>query len=67
MVARGYASVKRYINKEWESLSESERKEKSELKLQGKPLFELETGDSFLKAIEKFAEFAEKSGGFTIN
>lgn len=65
-IARGYVSVKRFINDQWEALDEAERIESEQLKINGKPLYEQQTGDGFLELIEKFAEFAERSGGFCI-
>lgn len=65
-VARGYISVKRFINKEWAELPEERRKVDMEAKYDGRPLYNLETAEHFLTRLEKFADFAEKSGGFQI-
>lgn len=68
LVARGYVSVKKFINKEWEELSESERKLHKEIKsiVDNRLIYNQQTSNEFLSKIELFADFAEKSGGFCI-
>lgn len=67
-VARGYISVQRYVNKEWEQLSEEQAKECE----QANERFAWKTyrgkmHEDHLVWLEKFADWAEKSKGFTIN
>lgn len=67
-IARGFISVQRFINKEWEAMPEDERKRGQEMKSHDgvNPLYKTGWHEDQLKKIEKFAEFAEKSGGFRI-
>jgi len=71
-VAQGYISVKRFINKQYEEMSEEKKEHFKSAKYFGdegivKKLYEQPTSEDFLLKLEKFAEFSEKSGGFTIN
>jgi hypothetical protein len=68
LVAKGYVSVKEFINKEWQSLPEETRlRHKNAPCLDStRPLYIPEVGEEFLTKIRKFAEFAEKSKGFRI-
>ena len=65
-IARGYISVKEFINKEWAELSEEDREREKNFKYEGKLLYMPETGEKFLEQLRKFADFAEKSKGFRI-
>ncbi|HAH24960.1 MAG TPA: hypothetical protein DCL77_14600 [Prolixibacteraceae bacterium] len=69
MVARGFISVKEFINKEWQEMTEEDREFKKKFAESWKgnrPLYLPETGQRFLDEVKKFAEFAEKSKGFKI-
>jgi hypothetical protein len=69
MVARGFISVKEYINKEWLELSEEKReveKKFTDSWSGNRPIYLPETGQHFLDQLNKFADFAEKSEGFRI-
>lgn len=61
-VARGYVSVHRYVNKLYEEMAPEKRE-----KYEGNPNYVQPHNEVFLKQLEEFADFAEKSGGFTIN
>ena len=61
-VARGYVSVQRFVNKEWEALSEEDLKYWEASHYCRKKMHE-----DHLKFLEKFADWAEQSRGFTIN
>lgn len=61
--ARGYISVKKFINNQYDEISKEKRNQYESYK----DLYIQPTGVDFLNAIEEFADFAEKSGGFTIN
>lgn len=70
-VARGYISVKRFINKQYEEASDEQKNNwKSALyygeKRLVKKLYEQEVSEDLLLKIEKFADFAENSNGFAI-
>ena len=66
-IARGYVFVKKFINQKWDELSENERKTDLEVKgHDGLPLYNKPINEEFLKSLEKFADFAEKSNGFRI-
>ena len=69
MVARGFISVKKYINKEWQEMTEEDREYAKKFATQwegNRPIYLPETGQKFLDEIQKFADFAEKSRGFKI-
>lgn len=68
MVARGFVSVQRFIKKTWDEMPEDERKRTQEIKNHDgtKPLYKQAWHEDRLKMIEKFAEFAEQSKGFSI-
>lgn len=71
-ISRGYISVKKLINSKYESMTEIEKKETLSAKYYGEKgliqnLYEHPVDESFLKYLEKFADFAEKSQGFEIH
>jgi hypothetical protein len=67
-VARGYVSVQRYVNKEWEELTEEQVKE-CELSNERHSfkIYRPKMHEDHLKWLEKFADWAEKSKGFSIH
>ncbi|HTG56474.1 MAG TPA: hypothetical protein VL943_09415, partial [Niabella sp.] len=66
-VARGYISVQRFVNKEWEALPAETIKEYEQANDQHSfKIYRLKMHEDHLKWLEKFADFAEKSGGFSI-
>lgn len=67
-VARGYVSVQRFVNKEWEVLSEEEAKQCEESNNRHSfKIYRSKMHEDHLVWLEKFADWAEKSKGFTIN
>ena len=67
-VGRGFVSVQRFINKEWESLSETERLSSENAKNhKGEPLYRSKWAEEMLVQIEEICDFFEKSNGFSIN
>lgn len=67
MCARGFVSVNRFLNKEWDEIEESERERMKITKgYDGKDLYNQGWAEDRLLQIENFAEFAEQSGGFKI-
>lgn len=67
-VARGYISVQRFVNKEWEQLPPETVKEYEEANNRHSfKIYRPKMHEDHLKWLEKFAEWAEKSKGFTIN
>jgi hypothetical protein len=67
-VAMGYVTVQRFVNKEWDELPETERSYYENAKSLGEqPLYRGKMHEDHLKFLEKFADWAEKSKGFTIN
>ena len=67
-IARGFISVNRFINKEWETYPEDERKRLQEtMAYNNVPLYKTGWHEDRLKQLESFAEFAEKSKGFKID
>jgi len=68
-ILRGYISVQRFVNKEWEAVPEEEKKMQKDAKIigSGTPLYRGEVHEDVLVRYEKFAEFAEKSKGFSIH
>lgn len=68
MIARGYVSVQRYVNKEWAEIPESDVKQYEESTCyNGQPTYRKKMHEGHLVFLEKFADWAEKSKGFTIN
>lgn len=70
-VCRGYVSVKRFINKQYEDASDEQKNSWKSALYQGeeglvKKLYEQEVSEDFLAKLEEFAEFAEQSNGFGI-
>jgi len=65
-IARGYISVKEFINKEWDNLTEEARENQENFKFEGKSIYNPKTGDKLLNDLRRFADFAEKSKGFRI-
>jgi hypothetical protein len=65
-IARGYVSVKEFVNKQWETLSIEEKERAKEITHNGKPIYTPETSQQWLSKLIEFAEFAEKSKGFKI-
>lgn len=65
-IARGYLSVKSFVNKEWDDLKEDERKQMEEWNKKDK-IYTSYTGARMMDIIKQFADFAEKSGGFRID
>lgn len=67
-IARGYISVNRWIQKEWEKFPEEEQERRKAINaFDGKYTFKKPLHSDHLDKLEIFAEFAENSGGFTIN
>jgi hypothetical protein len=66
-VARGYVSVNRFNNAEWEAMDKEDAEIAKQAKYDGKPLYNLPVSENMLTNYEKFADFAEASGGFTIH
>lgn len=67
-VGRGFVSVQRFINNEWDAMPEDQRKRDLEAKLiDGRKLYKQPWHEDRLKQIEQFCDFAEKSKGFKIN
>lgn len=64
-VARGYISVQRFVNKEWDELPKDAAKEYEEANARHK-IYRPKVHEDHLIWLEKFAEFAEKSKGFKI-
>lgn len=70
-VCRGYISVKRFINKQYEEASDEQKNNWKSALYHGdkgivKKLYKQEVSEDFLVKLEKFAEFAEQSNGFGI-
>lgn len=66
-VIRGYLSVQRFVNKEWDEMEEYRRKDLQETLSCGKYLYRQYFHEDRLKQFERFAEFAEQSKGFKIH
>lgn len=64
-IVRGFISVKKFVNKEWDEMEEEDRK-RTELLNEKMKVYTPYTGDKFMDICEKFADFSEKSGGFRI-
>lgn len=69
IVIRGYLSVQRFVNNDWDKLPELDRKdmENSRVPEFGGPLYRKYVHEDRLKEIEKIADFMERSKGFSIN
>lgn len=68
VVARGYVSVKRFINKEWAEIPEEQKNREKDFRVpNGNLIYQQETSEQFLEKMELFADFAEKSDGFKIS
>jgi hypothetical protein len=67
-VIRGYISVQKFVNKEWDKLSPEDR-ERDEVATgyKGKPIYRARFHEDHLSALEKISDFMEQSGGFTIS
>lgn len=65
-IVRGFISVQRFINKEWEDIPNAEELKKVK-SYDGKPLYNAGWHEDRLKKFEEFAEWAEKSRGFSIH
>jgi len=63
--ARGLVNVERFIAKEWEQMSEEDRKLDTEWNERSK-IYRTPVRDDFIDKAAAFAEWAEKSGGFAI-
>jgi nucleoside-specific outer membrane channel protein Tsx len=68
-VMRGFVSVQRFVNKEFEALPDEEKKaiENSENNVNYKSYYRSRWHEDRMKEMEKIADFMEKSGGFTIH
>lgn len=65
-VGRGYLNVQRFVNKEWDSLPQQIKERDEKEVINGKPLYRKHVHEDYLKKIEAFVEFAEKSKGFKV-
>jgi hypothetical protein len=67
-VIRGYVSVQRHVNKEWEALPEDERKSHEQsTNSYGNNVYRCFVHEDRLKQMENIAEFFEQSKGFSIH
>lgn len=67
-IARGYVSVQRYVNKEWDALPEDTIKEYEQTNERHSfKVYRAKMHEDHLIWLEKFADFAEKSKGFKIH
>lgn len=62
VIARGFVSVQRFVNKEWEEVPKAELPN-----YEASPYYRKKMHEDHLEFLEKFADWAEQSGGFTIN
>jgi hypothetical protein len=68
IIARGFVSVQRFINKELSQYPEDEQNKMKDAKTyNGKPLYNTAWHEDRLVQIEQFANFAESSKGFRIH
>lgn len=67
MVVRGFVSVQRYVNEEWEQIPEEDRDRQKNLTNGISRVYRDTWAEERLQQLEKFADFAEKSSGFKIN
>jgi hypothetical protein len=67
-VGRGYLIVQRHVNKQWDEIDPEIRRIEENAKSldDGKPLYRKYVHEDYLKKIEAFCDFAEKSKGFKI-
>ena len=68
-VFRGFVTVQRFVNAEFEALAPEEKKaiEESEKNVNFRSYYRQRWHEDRLKEIEKIADFLDLSGGFTIN
>ena len=72
-MARGFISVKRFINSRYDKMSEVDKEMHKTYKSYNpddgtsKKLYEQPISEEYLLKLEKFADFAEKCGGFSIH
>lgn len=68
-VMRGFVTVQRFVNSEFEALSAEEKKaiEDSENNMNFKSYYRMRWHEDRMRQLEAIADFCEKSGGFTIN
>lgn len=64
-MARGWISVKEFVNADWDKMPEDERRRKEEWNKRNK-IYQSYTGEKFMNIVKKFADFAEACGGFRI-
>lgn len=68
LVARGFVSSNRFINNQWSEIPEERQIEmRKAVNYNGTPLYRQGYAEEHLVKLEQFAEFANQSGGFTIN
>lgn len=68
VIIRGFLSVCRFVNKEWEAMPEDQRLHDQNYRtLEGKLLYKQPYHEDRLKQFEQFADFAEKSKGFYVD
>lgn len=67
-ILRGYISVQRFINKEWEKIPDPEKQRQINAKIMDshKPLYKPPMAEGWMKTIEDVAIFMENSNGFRI-
>lgn len=68
LVAKGFVSSNRFINNQWSEIPEERQIEmRKAVNYNRAPLYRQWYSEEHLVKLEKFAEFANQSGGFTIN
>lgn len=65
-VVKGFLSVQRFVNSEWENTNEIQKNHMDDT-VGGRYIYRRPWNEQSLEQFERFAEFAEKSKGFTIN
>lgn len=65
-IARGFITVQRYVNKEWEAIPEEQVESLKASQTGFGPTYRHPWHEDRLKLIEQFADFAEQSKGFKI-
>ncbi len=65
VVIRGYISVQKFVNKEWDEIEPIKRKSDEEYNESAK-IFRSYLHNDHLEKLEKIADFMEQSGGFKI-